>query len=163
MFKRLIAIVTILVAFGLITVTDSSAQSVGLRKFYLSRAQVDGAHTFHVCVPGFHFASMWEILNPTTLVYDVEDGATNGDAGSGPPSDMDGWIRNGGASSGVAGPGNCRAWTSNGTLFPSDVGSIVDLTGPAGWTLAAKIISPWGWGDVLCSNTVRVWCVEDEP
>src|SRR5271167_3122520 len=109
MFKRLIAVVTILVAFGLITVTDSSAQSSGgLRKFYLSRQSVDGAHTFHVCAPGFHFASLWEILNPTTLAYDVEDGATNDDAGSGPPSDLGGWIRTGSFSSGAS--GNCRVW-----------------------------------------------------
>jgi len=111
MFKRLIAVVTILVAFGLITVTDSSAQSVGLRRFYLSRQAVDGAHTFHVCAPGFHFASIWEILNPTTLAYDVEDGVTAPDAGSGPPSGFGGWIRNGAASSGgvrapaIAAPG----------------------------------------------------------
>jgi len=56
MFKRLIAVVTVVIAFGAVTVTDSSAQSYGgLRKFYLSRQAVDGAHALRVCAPGFSF------------------------------------------------------------------------------------------------------------
>jgi len=159
MLKWLIAIVTILVAFDLITVTDSSAQSAGgLRKFYLSRARVDGAHTFHVCVPGFHFASLWEILNPTTLSYDVEDGATNEDAGSGPPSDLGGWIRTG--SSGSPASANCRVWTSNAS---GDGGTVVELGGPIFWPLPATTIAPWTNAVIRCSLTSAVWCVADEP
>src|SRR5271166_2195517 len=161
MFKRLIVAVAILVAFGAVTVTDSSAQSAGgLRKFYLSRQAVDGAHTFHVCVPGFHFASLWEILNPTTLSYDVEDGATQPDAGSGPPSNLRGWIRNGSFSSGSATNGNCQVWTSN---SEGDTGTIVNLPEPAFWNNAAVAVSPWQPATTICEGSNPVWCVENEP
>jgi len=152
MFKRLLAVVTILVAFGLITVTDSSAQSCGgLRKFYLSRQAVDGAHTMHVCIPGFHFASLWEIFNPTRLAYDVEDGDTGGDAGSGPP-DFGGWVRNG---SNII---NCKLWTSN---SGADNGTLINLHPPNFWSLPSISISPWDFGDAPCSEAIAVWCVQD--
>ena len=161
MFKRLIVAVAILVAFGAVTVTDSSAQSAGgLRKFYLSRQAVDGAHTFHVCVPGFHFASLWEILNPTTLSYDVEDGATQPDAGSGPPSSLRGWIRNGSPSSGSPTNGNCQVWTSN---LHADSGTFAILSAPALWNSAAVVVSPWQTGTTICEGSNPVWCVENEP
>jgi len=158
MFKRLIVVVTTLVAFGLITVTDSSAQSgVVLRQFYLSRQAVDAAHVFGVCTPGFHFASMWEILNPTTLSYDVEDGATRPDAGSGPPSELSGWIRSGSFSSSFS---NCLVWTSNAS---GNTGSTVELQDPELWNNAAVMVSPWEPRLSACNGTAPVWCVQNVP
>jgi len=69
----------------------------GLRKFYLTDADYDGnnADGASVCAEGYHFASLWEILDVSNLEYDQDLGATSDDSGHGPPSSIGGWILTG--------------------------------------------------------------------
>jgi len=161
MFKRLVAIVTVLVAFGLITSpTALRSQAAGCANSICQGRRLTVLTHFVFVPPVFHFASLWEILNPTTLSYDVEDGATQPDAGSGPPSNLRGWIRNGSFSSGSATNGNCQVWTSN---SEGDTGTIVTLPEPDFWHSAAVAVSPWQPATTICEGSNPVWCVEDEP
>ena len=116
------------------------------------------------CPVDFHFASLWEIFDPTLLEYDVERGHTNIDSGQGPPGPAfftvtQGWIRTGGGFNDGAITGlavNCDAWSS---ASPDHLGTVVGLTGR--WSDPASSISPWSMREVACDREFRVWCVED--
>jgi len=131
----------------------------GLRMFYLTDADYDGnsADGASVCAEGYHFASLWEILDVSNLEYDQDLGATNDDSGYGPPSSIGGWIRTGYFENNDGNPGkaNCTNWSTtlgNGTtvkLVPNwDVSSIKD-------------IHIWDVENHPCSSSGYVWCVED--
>jgi hypothetical protein len=112
-----------------------------------------------VCAPGYHFASLWEILDPSDLRYNTALGIGRADSGHGPPSGvpMVGWVRTGNFNSVAPDPGeaNCDAWTSS---SPGDYGTVVAL--PANWS-APQDIHVWNAQANTCDNTFRIWCVQD--
>jgi hypothetical protein len=130
---------------------DGSCSSVPRRRFYLTLGTFNGAQADEpgTCAPGFHFASLWEILDPSQLKYDTALGLTNSDSGSGPP-DSRGWIRSGGS-----GP-NCSNWTSS--TFGT-AGGVVGLPSQFDWLDPGELISPWrggGGGVGNCSGPFSV-------
>jgi len=117
-----------------------------------------GAQALTACAASFHMASLWEIRDPSNLKYDTEEGYVNADSGSGPPANTIGWIRTGGPASGAGGGGaaNCSAWQSSSS---SDSGPVIELS--QGWNAAANRASPWLADPEPCSDSGRVWCVQD--
>jgi plastocyanin len=72
------------------------ASSAGMRQYYLTQtfhrgAEADGAG---VGADGYHFASLWEIMDPSSLKYDTTLGKTSDDSDQGPPTYQSvGWVR----------------------------------------------------------------------
>ena len=137
----------------------ATAQSSDQRRgFYLTTPTRTGGQALTACAPGFHMASLWEILDPSNLRYDTTLGFTIDDAGSGPPTAFHGWIRTGTKASGFrpAPRANCHAWESSSAV---DYGTIVRLS--VAWSFDAVTASPWSPGHESCSVAQRVWCVQD--
>jgi hypothetical protein len=137
-----------------------------LRQFYLTSTSYAGdladgsdGNGAGVCALGYHFASLWEILDPSNLRYNVNQGSSRGDSGMGPPSATLGWVRTGYNDNTSTTPGhaNCTGWdqsTSNGT--------VVNL--PDDWSDAnQQDMHTWNAATRLCSNAAALWCVADEP
>jgi len=133
------------------------------RLFYLTQGTADGAGAPNACQAGFHMASLWEIYDPSSVVYESSTGLQQDDSGSGPPAGTPGWIRTGTNSRtvpGLAGFDNCEAYTS---ANPAVLGTTVSLNilwGP----LVAEVseIPPWRADSHACSTTAHVWCVQDQ-
>ena len=133
----------------------------GLRKFYLTDAKYDGnnADGASVCAEGYHFASLWEILDVSNLEYNQDLGATNDDSGYGPPSLIGGWIRTGYSENNDDNPGqaNCSNWEPTDSF---SFGTIISLS--SDWTNSdERDISVWDAAFQGCNDTAQVWCVED--
>ena len=131
-----------------------SAATDAMRRFYLAGPQVatsapDG------CATGYHFASLWEILDTSNLVYDTALGVPGPDGGSGPPTTWPGWVRTGYTSSSVntPGQGNCSAWQ-----MTTGFGTTVRLA--SDWA-AGGDMHAWDASTAPCVNPAHVWCVED--
>ncbi len=143
---------------------DGSCSRVPRLRYYLTTGLFKGSEADEdgTCAEGFHFASLWEILDTSNLRYDTDLGHTEDDSGEGPPNVAAagaGWVRTGqAAATGVAGSGaglfNCSNWTE------SSGGAGSAAIPQEDWTLA-KPISPWTLTSWDCGFTVRVWCVED--
>jgi hypothetical protein len=141
------------------------AASTGMREYYLTQTLHNGGDAdgtdgngAGVCAAGYHFASLWEILDPSNLKYDTILGEMNTDSGQGPPTMTIGWVRTGytsNSTSFTAGQGNCGAWANSGV---SDRGTAVYL--PNDWT-AGQDIHIWEVFNQPCSSAAYVWCVED--
>ena len=80
----------------------------GVRQYYLSRLYVRANEALSACAEGYHFASIWEIADPSALEYNTALGLPSPDSGQGPPTAINlwgnpfvthGWIRTGYASS----------------------------------------------------------------
>ena len=132
-----------------------SAATDGMRRFYLAPAVLNATFAEDGCEAGYHFASFWEILDTSNLVYNTALGIYFGDSGSGPPTNWEGWVRTGYSSNNSINPGqaNCNLWgttTGNGTT--------VSL--PWDW-IAGGDIHVWDAGIAACANQANVWCVED--
>jgi hypothetical protein len=145
--------------------------ATGLRQFYLTKGAYDGAYAdgsdgngAGVCASGYHFASLWEIVDPSNLAYNSTLGwdwtelSLDSDMGQGPPSHWTGWVRTGytsGSSTGTPGEDNCEAWTSD---SESGYGTVVSLRKNWSSTTAMHVWKP----DVSpCWGPQPVWCVED--
>lgn len=148
----------LLVASSFLTAGVKAQSSDQRRTFYLTITTRTGGQALTACAPGFHMASLWEILDPSNLRYDTILGITLDDAGAGPPTALPGWIRTGTKASGFlpAPRANCHAWQSSSGL---DYGALVRLS-PA-WNFDAVTASPWAPGNESCSVPQRVWCVQD--
>ncbi len=133
------------------------AASGETRRYYLTKNTFDGSETLTACAPGYHFASLWEIIDPSALRYNTTLGQTKGDSGHGPPA-RSGWVRTGYMSGhdGIAGRGNCDAWTSD--LFER-TGTYAFL--PNMWNAGHEDLLGWAAGGSACSNQKGVWCMED--
>jgi hypothetical protein len=142
----------------------SLAQSTGMRQFYLTQSNFDGNEIITACVEGYHFASLWEIADPSNLKYDTYWGATSGDSGQGPPSSIDdyasaqGWVRTGYITntSETRGKTNCNAWVDDGS---GENGTVVRLV--SDWVNDTPEIGVWDVYKATCNIDLRVWCVED--
>jgi hypothetical protein len=129
------------------------------RRYYLTKATVDGAHAITACAAGYHMASIWEIREPAALQYNTALGRTQADSGSGPPipdiapaTSVGGWVRTGNVAntSGGVGESNCAAWTAAGA---SQSGNVASLS--TNWNTV------WLANSVGCNQLHSVWCVQD--
>jgi hypothetical protein len=135
--------------------------SAGLRLYYLTQSTNDGLEAPNACAGGYHFASLWEILDPSNLKYNTILGYTRDDHGQGPPSMMEGWVRTGwnGQTTNYPGAANCNAWTSNN---PGDFGTVANLD--YDWDSYRGTVNVWMVNTAPCGDTLgenHVWCVED--
>ena len=137
----------------------SPAQSSGMREFYLTQYRFhDGNDALTACAEGYHFASLWELVDPSNLRYNTSLGYTRADSGQGPPA-AGGWVRTGYQSSTnqtFPGRGNCAVWTSDATL---DYGTTILL--PFDWTLGVQDMGVWDVTVNSCHSQIPVWCIED--
>jgi hypothetical protein len=140
------------------------ASSAGLRGYYLTPGTYNGADAdgtdgngAGICAEGYHFASLWEILDPSNLKYDTKLGRTQDDSGQGPPTLSYGWVRTGygWSTSSTPGKGNCNAWTS---ISSGYYGTTAYLT--SDWT-AGQDIHVWEVYAPRCNVYRYVWCVAD--
>ena len=133
-----------------------SAATDNMRRYYLG-AVVYANTAITGCAPGYHFASMWEIVDPSNLVYDTVLGVLDADSGEGPPTTWFGWVRTGySADYGTTvGHANCDAWTS---IASQEYGTTARLT--SSW-LAGGELHVWDVGIGDCQYPAHIWCVED--
>jgi hypothetical protein len=137
------------------------------RQFYLSVLpyQANAART--ACESGYHMASIWEIADPSALIYNPTLGRTGTDSGSGPPSQLSGfgysfpargWVRTGYSYSvsDIPGQANCGTWLSNNEFY---WGTSANL--PSNWTGGEVDIGLWNIEVSTCDTSMRVWCIED--
>lgn len=142
---------------------DASCSPRGARRFYLTPdVAYEGDEALLACDAGFHMASLFEILDPSQLHYDTTRGEAAEDAGQGPPTRTEGWVRTGkpiGSDLGTGGGRSCNGYTN-----PSVTGTTIELHAAweSGWLGQADSRAPW-WKPELrsCGDPRRVWCVED--
>ena len=134
-----------------------------LRKVYLTKDSHTGGTALLACEPGFHMASIWEILDVSSLRYDTIRGLTKDDSGFGPPSSVGGWIRTGFDSnslSSILGQANCDSWKSN---HFAHLGTVLHLESGVG-AQPYSMIDPWVASVHSCDQATqfKVWCVSDK-
>ena len=103
-------------------------------------------------------ASLWEIADPSNLLYNTTLGRTSSDSGQGPITGANGWIRTGfiDDTTSTTGHANCDGWTS---FNPSHEGTAARL--PDTWTVTGDI-GVWVTETPFCGiSYLPVWCVED--
>lgn len=137
------------------------------RRFYLTNSTFDGANADNPgnCAPAFHFASLYEIHDPSALEYDNALGRNNDDSGEGPPTPsvggtFSGWVRTGNydnLGSPLTGVSNCFNWATASNSF---WGSNVALIGSWDATATGEV-HPWTGGTPTCDSLLPIWCVED--
>lgn len=142
----------------------------GPRWFYLTAdPDYNGRDALGVCEPGFHMASMWELRDPSNLLYAWELGSQivhrNGDSGWGPPIGDFGWIRTGDialTTLSTAGFHNCNGYRSSSSTH---YGSIMKLDFVIGEVVAQayQLHLDLAWYRRTCNMDYRVWCVSDSP
>lgn len=149
---------------------DGRCSTTGGKRYYLTIPAFDGAHAATACNPGFHMASLYEMLDPASLQYDKTLGRGTLDQGAGPPSGqvdtflvLAGWVRTGADPDlGLAtapGRANCNAWTTT-----SGRGTVAALSTP--WSAfpsspVVNEVSPFEATTWPCNLTSQVWCMED--
>ena len=132
--------------------------TTGMRQYYLTISHVAGANASTACASGYHMASLWEIVDPSNLLYNTTLGWTRADSGAGPTT-FRGWVRTGYSaySSNTAGRANCNAWTtSNSGLYGTT--AALPNTWDAGW----QDLHVWNVQTYECDDTNYVWCVADD-
>lgn len=153
------------------TARAEAAQAVAatgaLRYYYLTKySAYDGSEAATACAAGYHFASLWELLDPSNLRYNTAHPDAyvqpSWDQGSGPPVGygdlaIGAWIRTGYASDVGTTPGhaNCAAWSSNAS---GDFGTLISLQ--QDWSLTPQMVV-WNAGAYPCIASNHVWCIED--
>ncbi len=132
------------------------AATDNMRHYYLG-SSVHADDAIDGCEPGYHFASLWEILDPSNLVFEAALSVTRTDVGDGPPTALVGWVRTGYSSNTgpVAGQANCSAWASD---LEGLLGTTAQL--PADWLTGGEL-HVWDVGTRDCSQVAYIWCVED--
>jgi hypothetical protein len=138
-------------------VETAQAASTGMRRFYLTHYQFDMYEVLTACAQGYHFASLWELIDPSNLKYNTRLGYKEDDSGQGPPTGWSstGWVRTGYISSqGSAGEANCENWQDFDAW-----GSVAQL--PHDWTSGNQDVGVWDVEREECHSPFRVWCIED--
>ena len=138
-----------------------SQGSAGIRQYYLTPNRHTPTEALNICSNGYHFASLWEILDTSNLKYNTVLGLTSDDSGSGPTTlTGNGWVRTGydSNSSTTSSPGqaNCEAWTNT---SGSAYGSVAYLN--VSWRDYEPHMHVWLVDAAYCDHVWHVWCVED--
>ena len=139
-----------------------------IRRFYVTKNLVSADQALTTCASGYHFASLWEIADPSNLQYDTTLGVTSADSGQGPPTAIPffsgiltvrGWVRTGfiNSTTAIAGHANCSGWAST-----NDTHSGTTIGLPSTWTDSPDI-GVWNATTRYCDSLQRVWCVQDDP
>ena len=146
------------------TCDDGGCAPRGERRYYLTvDSSLDGSEPASACDPGFHFASMFELLDVGSLFYDVTRGHSSQDSGSGPPSRSFGWVRTGkvaGAATSFAGGGSCLGYTDT-SAGSGTVAGFSNAWSDNNASLPPSSARFWDFDRVNCTFTRRVWCIED--
>jgi hypothetical protein len=140
----------------------------GVRQYYLTRLLVQVYEAPSACADGYHFASIWEIADPSALKYNTSLGLFGPDSGGGPPTTISfmgspftarGWVRTGFSYSvsDIPGQANCGNWVSNYSFY---WGTTANL--PSNWTGGGQDIGVWNVGVSTCDTNLWVWCVQDD-
>lgn len=125
-----------------------------MRRYLMSTSFSAGDGVLTLCPSDFHFASMWELINPSALAYDTILGAQDEDSGSGPPGFRPAWVRSGASfNSNNSTRGNCDGWT----IFTGGSGATAELRTP----IDAQGQPAWEMDDVGCDIVLSAWCIED--
>jgi hypothetical protein len=130
----------------------------GMRKYYLTPSIFYGDEALTACAPGYHMASLWEILDPSNLAYNTELGFTQDDSGASLATHFGGgWVRTGWNSekSAIAGRANCEVWTTTDSGYGTYV--YIEHT----WAGDYKDMHVWKVEAAACNFRNSVWCVED--
>ena len=137
--------------------------------FYLTEETHLGDTVIDACARGYHFASIWELLDLFSLTYNYERGYVNMDSGRGPPAEIGGWVRTGTEfapnCSTAAGP-----WT-DGEMPPPPPGPV--NAGMKAWLDHPSWDDPgadlsqfrWRFAPAPCgvpAEAIGVWCVSDQ-
>lgn len=141
--------------------------SVSTRRFYVTKNLVSADQALTTCASGYHFASLWEIADPSNFKYDTTLGITSPDSSQGPPTAIPffagaltvrGWVRTGfiNSTSAIAGHANCSGWSSANDTYS---GTTIGL--PSTWTDNPDI-GVWNATTQFCDSLQRVWCVQDD-
>lgn len=125
------------------------------RKYYLTEASFVGNQVLTACAAGYHTASLWEILDPSNLVYDTSLGYRYIPGDGTPPTGVSGWARTGNVPSigNGAGNGNCGLWSF---AAADHYGTLIEL--PDDWTAPGSSMGVWLTGYAECTEAYRVWC-----
>jgi hypothetical protein len=141
--------------------TDNSCSRRARRRFYLTKGTFGPLQVLSACAPGFHMASIYELLDPSALEYDPVLGDSHESNPTGPIAVNSGWIRSGGSNSTTA---NCSTWTSNDPAHTGTrailAGSDTDMNGPATHGSPWTVFTTGPCGPSIPGAT-NVWCVED--
>jgi len=147
---------------------SSPAETYGMRQYYLSKAFVPANQAKNACAAGYHFASIWEIADPSSLRYNTSLGRTSSDSGAGPPTAIPflsgvlplwGWVRTGysSTSSETPGHGNCYNWETGNQIFRGTAASL-----PNNWTAGEQDIGLFRVEARTCDTQLPAWCVQDD-
>jgi len=148
------------------TEVDALVAATGAKGYYLTYLYVLPTAAPSQCAEGYHFASIWELINESNLqyAYDHPDAATYSDAGYGPPA-LTGWVRTGwyAEDSNLVGLANCEGWTSDAGLTWGTLAGPGPNWGDPTWGGVYTEIpgSAWIAITVECFTHVAVWCIED--
>ncbi len=159
---------------------DALQNQVQPRKYFLTKDEYQGDQVLNACsavASGYHMASIWEILDPSNLQYDYQNGYTKADSGFGPPTGVFGWIRTGSdfdvdVDPYRAGLANCGGWTTTTQLARGTVASLHDrwiripvfgdlFLDTQKFELFDNAFPWWDTGAALCYTDHAVWCVSD--
>ena len=141
------------------------------RRYYLTIGETNGGGPKFMCASGYHFASVFELMEVSQLEYNGSEGRNLDDAGEGPPSGnllsgplrSSGWVRTGSAAavaiSTDAAP-NCNDWVS---VAKAEIGAVAYLPRPGPATLSSAYVAeaPFIVSGLNCANLRPVWCIED--
>jgi hypothetical protein len=146
---------------------DALVAAVSARRYYITQMMVLPTAAPSQCATGFHFASIWELINESNLryAYDHPDAYVVTDSGYGPPAIYPGWIRTGqyAEDSDLLGFANCEGWTSDaGLTYGTLAGPNANWADPT-WGGAYTQIpgTPWIATTIECLVGNPVWCIED--
>lgn len=149
------------VAIALLAAAPATAQKAKKalkRGFYVTLTNVRGDEVLTACAKGYHAASLWELLDVSSLRYHAShpDAKTRDDSGEGPPGEWYGWVRTGidAIAADQAGRANCNLWTTRET---GQFGTIARLT-----TTVDGPVAPWDLTTWSCSGIAPVWCVSNK-
>jgi hypothetical protein len=90
--RAVIITLVAIVAVALLSHNVGNAQGTAftstapIRGYYLTKNTITGSKVLTACATGYHFASIWEILNTSDLRYNTTLGRTNTNSGLGAPS-----------------------------------------------------------------------------
>ncbi len=175
-FRNAVVAIVVLAAVSLLNRNVGNAQgtvftsTAPIRGYYLTKSTITGSKVLTACASGYHFASIWEILNTSDLHYNTALGRTNANSGNGAPAATShstfadfpsGWIRTGGAND-----PNCINWTSSNRVDGGSAGTLTLSSGPPpSWLMAVGGGSgtPYSCDGTFSGTPVSigVWCVQN--